>query len=215
MKKNNIEKMVGIAMLAAIVVVLQFVGNFIKIGSFSVSLVLLPIVIGAALYGVAAGAILGAVFGAVVVFGYLSGNVDLLWIANPIVTALVCFIKGAGAGLCSALVYNFFSTSKLKHGGKISSRLEGRLKSVKFFYKYGDKIGAYLAAIVCPIVNTGVFLLAMFTIFKPQLIEFAGGTDVVYFAFVGLAGVNFLIELGVNVVLAPVIINVVNAVRKH
>lgn len=215
MKKNNIEKMVGIAMLAAIVVVLQFVGNFIKIGSFSVSLVLLPIVIGAALYGMVAGAILGAVFGAVVVFGYLSGNVDLLWLANPIATALVCFIKGAGAGLCSALVYNFFSTSKLKHGGKICSRLENRIKSVKFFYKHGDKIGSYLAAIVCPIVNTGIFLLAMFTIFKPQLIEVAGGTGIVYFAFIGLAGVNFLIELGVNIILAPVVINVVNAVRKH
>lgn len=194
MKKNNVEKMVGIAMLAAIIIVLQFVGNFIKIGSFSVSLVLLPIVIGAGLYGVSAGAILGAVFGAVVVFGYLSGSVDLLWTANPIATALVCFIKGAGAGLCSALVYNLFSKSKIK---------------------YGDKIGSYFAAIVCPIVNTGIFLLAMFTIFKPQLIEYAGGTDIIYFAFIGLAGVNFLIELGVNIILAPVVINVVNAVRKH
>ena len=53
----------------------------------------------------------------------------------------------------------------------------------------------------------------MFTIFKPQLVEIAGGTGVVYFAFVVLAGLNFLIEVAVNVLLAPAIVGITNAIK--
>ena len=192
MKKFNVEKFVGIAMLAAIVVVLQFVGNFIKFGSVSISLVLLPIVVGAVLYGPSAGAILGAVFGAVIIVGYLSGNVDFLWLANPWATAVVCIIKGAAAGFASGFIFKLISKNKSK-----TSRV----------------FGSYLASIVCPVVNTGIFLIAMFTIFKPQLVEIAGGTGLVYFAFVVLAGINFLIEVAVNVLLVPVIVGITNAIK--
>lgn len=194
MKKLNVQKLVGIAMLAAIVVVLQFIGNYIKFGDVSISLVLLPIVVGAAIYGPSAGAILGGVFGIIIISGYLSGNVDFLWMANPVATALVCLIKGCGAGFVSGCVYSFFAKSKIS-SGKV--------------------IGAYASAITCPVVNTGIFLLAMFTIFKPQLVEIAGNTNTIYFAFVALAGVNFLVELAVNVVLAPVIVGVMNAIKKN
>ena len=192
MKKINVQKLVGIAMLAAIVVVLQYIGNFIKFGSVSISLVLLPIVVGAAIYGPSAGAILGGVFGAVIIIGYLSGNADFLWLANPVATAIVCIIKGCGAGFVSGLAYKLFATRNIKSG---------------------RVIGAYSEAVVCPVVNTGIFLLAMFTIFREQLISIAGGTNTVYFAFVVLAGVNFIVELAVNVVLAPVIVGIMNAVR--
>lgn len=192
MKKINVQKLVGIAMLAAIVVVLQYIGNFIKFGSVSISLVLLPIVVGAAIYGPSAGAILGGIFGASIIIGYLSGNVDFLWLANPVATAIVCIIKGCGAGFVSGILYKLFAKRNIK-SGKV--------------------LGAYSAAIVCPVVNTGIFLLAMFTIFREQLVSIAGGTNTVYFAFVGLAGVNFLVELAVNVVLAPVIVGIMNAVR--
>ena len=59
--------MVGMALFAAIVVVLQIIGNYIRIGNFSISLVLVPIIVGAALYGPAGGAFLGGVFGIVVI----------------------------------------------------------------------------------------------------------------------------------------------------
>ena len=48
--------MVLAAILTAIVIVLQFLGAFIKLGPFSVSAVLVPIVIGAATCGVGIGA---------------------------------------------------------------------------------------------------------------------------------------------------------------
>ena len=58
--------MVGIAVLAALVVVLQLLSSVIKIGTVSITLTLIPIVVGAAFYGPGAGAILGTVFGLVV-----------------------------------------------------------------------------------------------------------------------------------------------------
>ena len=87
--------------LAAIVAVLQFVGSAIRLGPFSVSLVLIPLVLGAALYGWGMGCWLGLVFGAVVL---LSGDAGLFLAADPggaIVTVLSKGIAcGAAAGLC-------------------------------------------------------------------------------------------------------------------
>ena len=50
------RRLAGLALFTAIVVVLQLLGSFIKVGPFAVSLVLIPIVVGAAVYGVSAGA---------------------------------------------------------------------------------------------------------------------------------------------------------------
>ena len=64
-KELNMEKRIstrtltGVAIFTAIVVVLQFLGSFIRFGPFSISLVLVPIVVGAALYGHGAGRLAG------------------------------------------------------------------------------------------------------------------------------------------------------------
>ena len=39
MNKRKVQTMVGMALFAAIVVVLQIIGNYIRIGNFSISLV--------------------------------------------------------------------------------------------------------------------------------------------------------------------------------
>ena len=59
------EKLVLLALLSAIVAVLAYFGGFIKIGGFaSISLTLIPVVIGATLCGPFAGALLGGIAGA-------------------------------------------------------------------------------------------------------------------------------------------------------
>ncbi len=65
---SKTKKIVGIGLLTAIVVVLQSLAVGIKFGPFSVTFVLIPIVVGAALYGWIAGAWLGFIFGAIVLF---------------------------------------------------------------------------------------------------------------------------------------------------
>lgn len=179
--------MVGMALFAAIVVVLQIIGNYIRIGNFSISLVLIPIIVGAALYGPIGGAFLGGVFGAVVIWDCITvGNI--LWIANPVVTAIVCMLKGILAGFVSGVLYKYLSGKN----------------------KY---VGAYVSAVACPLVNTGIFCASLFLFFRDTLAELAGGTNIIYFAFVGMIGVNFLIELLVNIVFAPAVVSILKTVQ--
>ena len=100
--------MVGIAVLAALVVVLQLLSSVIKIGTVSITLTLIPIVVGAAFYGPGAGAILGTVFGLVVYINSATGadyGGNLVFLANPFLCAVVCIGKGTLSGWCAGLVY--------------------------------------------------------------------------------------------------------------
>lgn len=189
---NKIFRLTGLGILTAIIVVLQIVATFFPTKPFAITLALIPIVIGAAVFGSGAGAYLGAVFSVVVIamciFGFDVGGA-MVWNANPIMCIVVCMLKGTGAGFCSGLVYRAIS-------------------------KKSPTVGAIAAGVVSPIVNTGVFILGLLLFFRPVLETWAGGTDIIYYALITLTGVNFLVELGVNLVVNPVIVKVVNIVQK-
>ena len=197
MKTNQkILRMVELAMLAAIIMVLQQIVIPLP-GGLTLSLVLVPIVVGAVLFGPAAGAILGGVFGVVVTFLVMTARAGdlstMMWVANPAVTALVCIVKGVAAGFCAGLVARTF--------------------------KKRTFVGIVLAAAVAPVVNTGIFLVGMLTVFREVMMTFAqnigmGGTGVIYFAVVVLVGINFIIEFAANLILSPTIATIVKAVRK-
>lgn len=182
---------VGMGLLTAVVVVLQLLGSFIKFGPFSISLVLLPIVVGAALYGVWAGAWLGFVFGMVVL---LSGDAAPFFTVSPLGTVLVVLVKGAAAGACSGLVYMLLS---------------------KKLPPYVATLGA---AVVCPVVNTGIFLLGCRLFFFETIKSWASGTqyaqDVTAYMFLGLVGLNFIFELVANILLSPAIVTLVRIGEK-
>ena len=63
MKKQQTLQLVQLAILLALTIVLQTVGNNFKIGPVSISLVLIPIVLGGILHGPLAGGLFGLVFG--------------------------------------------------------------------------------------------------------------------------------------------------------
>ncbi len=187
---------VELALLAAVIILLQQIVIPLP-GGLTLSLVLIPIVVGAVLFGPAAGAGLGAVFGAVVTFMVITGRAGelstMMWMENPVVTALVCLAKGTAAGWVAGLVAKAFKKQTLA--------------------------GIFLAAAVAPIVNTGIFLAGMLTVFKGVMMEFAAkigmaDASAVYFAIVILVGINFLVEFAANVILAPSIASIVKAVRK-
>lgn len=197
MKTNQkILRMVELAMLAAIIVVLQQIVIPLP-GGLTLSLVLIPIVVGAVMFGPAAGAILGGVFGVVVTFLVMTARAGdlstMMWVANPLVTALICILKGVAAGFVAGLIARAFKKRAF--------------------------VGIVLAAAVAPIVNTGIFLVGMLTVFRDVMMTFAAnigmsGTGVIYFAVVVLVGVNFLIEFAANLILSPTIAAIVKAVRK-
>ena len=182
------QTLAGLAILTAIVVVLQLAGSFIRFGTFSISLVLVPIVVGAAMYGPWAGCWLGFIFGLVVV---LQPDTSFFLNYSPIATVIVCLLKGALAGLCSGFVYRL---------------LEKR-----------NRYAAVLtAAIVCPVVNSGLFFLGSVLFFIP-LIEstLAGPGEGVKFVLLGMIGGNFLFEILFNIVLSPVIVRLIDLGRKY
>lgn len=183
--------MVTLALLAALVIVLQTVASNIKVGPIPITLTLVPIVIGAVLYGPGAGALLGAIFGLVTAVagltGYDAGTQALIQV-SPVWTILTCFVKATAAGWVAGLVYRALRKKQT--------------------------LGCVLAAMSAPVVNTGIFLLAMTTVLRSSLEAWAGGTDMVYYVFVVLTGVNFLVEFGVNAVLSAAIARIVKAVAK-
>ena len=102
MNHKQIVRMATLAILTAIVVVLQLLGSFIRFGPFSVSLVLVPIVIGAALFGMGGGAWLGFVFGVVVL---LSGDAAAFLPIHVFGTVLTVLLKGTLAGLAAGFIH--------------------------------------------------------------------------------------------------------------
>ena len=186
------RRLTGLALMTAIIVVLQVVASFVKFGPFSITLALAPIIIGAALYGAGAGAWLGAVFGVVVLIACVAGwdmGGNILFTANPLLTAALCIVKGAAAGWVSGLVFRGLS-SRSPMGASI------------------------IAGIVCPVVNTGIFCVGLAVFFYDTLVAWAGGSDLIYYIIFVLTGVNFVLELAINLVLSTVIVRVVGARKR-
>ena len=102
MNKQTLRRMVGGGLFAAIIVVLQLIGGGIRFGTFSISLVLVPIVVGTAVYGWQMGGWLGLVFGAAVL---LSGDANLFMTINPAGTIATVLIKGIACGLAAGGCY--------------------------------------------------------------------------------------------------------------
>ena len=200
---SNIARMVGLSMLIALIAVLQLLGSFIKIGPLPMSFVLVPIVIGGCLYGAKAGAYLGAVFGVMTMAMGIAG-IDalsfLLWQANPPVFIILCILKATLAGFCSGLVYKLLE---------------------KVFTGKAIYLRTILASITAPIVNTGIFVIGMLLFFSetaqnlPSLFPTVLGeyNNAIEVVFLGLAGLNFVGEFLVNLLLSPAMVRIVDIVK--
>ena len=208
-RKNDIVKLVGVGLFTAIVVVLQYLGSFIKFGPFSISLVLVPIVIGAALYGRIAGAWLGFVFSVVVL---LQPDTALFYQANFAGTIITVLLKGTLAGLLAGVVYKALEKKNVTLAviAKFLALVFGKRK----LEKKNVTLAVIAAAFTCPVVNTGIFLLGSVVFFMDTIKTWAAGTNVFVFMIVGLVGFNFLFELAVNMLLSPVIVRLIQVGTK-
>lgn len=190
--KQSIKKMTGVALLMALVVVLQLLGGMIPpVGGFTISLVLIPIVLGASLFGPGTGALLGGVFGVVVVIGCITGTDAggaMVFQANPILCVLVVISKGILAGWLSGVAY-------------------------RILQNWNAAVAVIAAAIVCPVVNTGTFLICMALFFLDVLAAWAGGGNILGYVLSGLVLCNFLPELIINVVFAPAARRIIRSIK--
>lgn len=195
--RTRIQQLAVTAVLAALVIVLQFFVS-IPIGMFTITLTLVPIMIGAILYGPATGAILGGIFGAVVSIQVVTGAAGAISFAMfeyvPVITIALCMLKGIAAGFVSGLLYRVFERAERK------------------------KLGTVLAAVACPITNTGLFAIGMLIFYKTLLdqwaIEFAFA-NAISFLMVGMIGLNFVVEFAINVALIPAVLRIITVVKKR
>ena len=188
-KVGSTQKLVLCAVLTALIALLQFLGASIHFGPFSITLVLVPIVIGAAMCGTMAGVWLGLVFGIVVLMTD-AGAFLAVSVPGTVITGLA---KGAGCGLCAGLVFRGLS-------------------------KHRCYLAGVAAALICPVVNTGVFLIGCRVFFMDALSGWAAAADlydsVLKYMIFGMVGVNFLLETGINMALSPVIVRLLRIGQK-
>ena len=191
MAKNRarIQNLALLALLTAIVVVLSYFGGFIKIGGLaSISLTLIPVVLGAALCGPFAGAWLGAVSG--IVFFFTADAVFWFGLSIP-GTVITVLVKGALSGLLAGLAYTLLE-------------------------KYNRYLAIIVSAVVCPVVNTGIFLIGCLVFFMDTVSAWAGdsGMSVGAYLIIFFVGLNFVFELLANILLSPALLRIVNIKKK-
>lgn len=186
---NQTQRIVLMALFTALTAVLSYFGGFIKIGGLaSISLTLIPVVLGSALCGAKAGAWLGAVSG--VVF-FLTADAAFWFGLSIPGTVITVLVKGIAAGLAAGVVY-------------------------KLLEKYNRYVAVLVSAVVCPIVNTGIFLLGCLIFFMDTVRGGATGEGMGVFGYliVAFVGLNFVFELVVNIVLSPAILKIINLKNK-
>ena len=191
----SIKKLVGIATLTALVVALQFLSNYVKFGEVEMTLALIPIVVGAILYGPLAGGFLGLVMGAVVITA--PGTQALFMPVNPAATIILCLLKTGIAGLVAGLVFNLFS-----YFAKKSEKKETKM------ILFGT--GIILATLLVPVVNTGLFILGALAFFNslPYFKDFAT-------TWTAVVTINFAIEFSVSAIASPALVVLIKVLARN
>ena len=186
------KRVTYLAVLLALVVVLQAVGGTIPIGVVQLNFTLIPIALGATLLGWAAGGILGLACGIVVLIQVITGQnafYTLIWTNSPFVTTLTCLLKTTVAGIDAGLVFGWIQ-------------------------KKNRYVAVFAASGLVPVLNTAIFILGCLGMYNTVAMA-ADGTNVFVFILVGLVTYNFFIEFAINLLLAPAIHTVDRVVEKQ
>ena len=186
----NTEKLVLLALLSVMVAVRAYYGGFIKIGSLaSISLTLIPVVVGATLCGPFAGAWLGGVAGLI----FFATPDAAFWFGLSIPgTVITVMVKGILSGLCAGLVYRVLE-------------------------KFNRYLAVLVSAVVCPVVNTGIFLLGSLVFFMDTVSVGAQGEGISVGAYliIFFVGLNFVFELITNIIMSPAIVRILDIAKKN
>ena len=195
-QRQSILYLVQLALLTAVTLVLHFTGAAIPLPGTKISLVLIPIALGAMLLGPLAGAILGFIYGMTVFISLGVMHMDIftgfLFDNAPVMAALICTVKSTAAGLVAGLVYRILS-------------------------KKNVLLAVFVAAALVPTINTGVFVLGCFMIYSTisAFVSGAGATySAAYFILIVCAGINYVLELAINLIFSPALERIVRLVSK-
>ena len=185
------KEITGIAVLLALVIALQAFGGTIVVGAVQLNFTLIPIVLGAIVFGAGVGAFLGLACGVVVLIQVMMGAVPfyaLIWANDPIATFFTCIVKTTVAGFVAGLVYRLLT-------------------------KKNERVAIFVASGLVPVLNTAIFIVGCLFMTN-SVYQMAGGQNVLIFILVGLVTFNFFIEFAINLLVAPALQRVIQVVTK-
>ena len=188
-QKSKVFALTLTAAFLAIIILMSFTPiGYLKAGLVEITLLVLPVALGAVTVGTGAGAFLGLAFGAtsfIQCFGMSQFGAMLLSI-NPVFAAIVCFVPRILLGFCAGLLFQALSKTKIPAG-----------------------VSAGITALCASLINTVCFvglliLLYGKTEYIQTMMESVGAKNLFLFGF-AFAGINSLIEAAANAVLGGVI----------
>lgn len=141
---RNTRYLVELSLMAAIIVLMALTPlGYVKTPALSITLLTIPVAVGAMILGPKGGAILGAVFGATSFAQALTGSgmSAFLMQISPLGVLFLCFIPRILEGFLCGLIFQFFRKTKVK------------------------KAACYIAGFSCPVLNTILFMGTLVAIF--------------------------------------------------
>lgn len=194
MKKNKF--IVDCAILCVLTVVLQLLSTFMTNAfQLSLTLALIPVAIACIHYGVKCGIIVSAAMG-----------------ITLFIECAVGFDVGGGIMFALSPVRTFIGSAL-----RVVAAAGGVLLVACLTKKYeGKKWRNFMLSALMPLFNTGIFVILFFSLFNSLMYEWANqaGATVATYIFLGLVGVNFIVELISCTVLCPAIIAALQKMKK-
>ena len=177
-KKFSTKYLVEMALLVAIILIMAFTPiGYIRTAGLEITLIVVPVAVGAVTLGPAAGAILGGVFGVtsfIQCFGMSPFGAALLGI-NGFLTFLVCVPTRILMGWLTGLIYKGLRKTKLPSGASVT-----------------------ISNLCCPLLNT-TFFMGMLVIgfynteYIQSFVSALGAKNALLF-ILAFVGVNGLVE---------------------
>ena len=201
-KNSNMESVLKLTLTAvflAIIVVMSFTPiGYLKVGTVEISLLAIPVAMGAALLGVGGGALLGLAFGVtslIQCFGMSAFGTALMGI-NPALTVILCIVPRVLVGVASALVYKVLK----------KKNVQANVSSLVSFLT---------AAVVNTVLFVGLFI-AFFgnTEFYAGLETTFATTGVIAF-FAAFVGVNGIVEAVASALVGGALGTVIKKIEKQ
>lgn len=179
-KKKNLYQLVLIAMFIAIMLLMNFtpIGYITVTGAFSITLMTIPVALGASCTGVVGGTILGFVFGLtsfLQAFGIgfmIDPSATPLFTENPFGYTITCFVPRIITGFLAGLVFSSFEK------------------------KNNTKTWVFaISSALVPILNTALFMASYIAFYSDT--SFGGAVMTVLLT---ILTINFLVEFLITVI---------------
>ena len=188
---SGTRRLTQLALLAALLLVMNFTPlGYLQVGPLSMSLMSIPVAIGAMLMGPVDGAILGGVFGATSFLQAVQGTSPMgseLFAYSPVGSFVVCFVARVLVGLCCGLVY------------------QGMRKILPGKEKVCAAVGGFSAAFLNTVFFMGFLVLLFYgSPYVQGLVEALGVSNPLAFV-VAVVGVQAIVEWAACCVVAAAV----------